>query len=81
MKDFFNQELAVGDTVLTSTPMGSGRGFMIGTVERFTPKKVVATRLKLKSSAYSNSSSFTCYPAELVKLDDRVVSMKILTDI
>lgn len=37
MKDFLNQDLAVGDHVIM---VGNGRNYRVGVVTKFTPKKV-----------------------------------------
>ena len=89
--DYFGQELEVGDSVIYGTTMSEGRGFNIGTVIKFTPKKVFVENplkkgrlwVKDKSKEYgghwvAGPEQSQCYPEQLCKVDPGLFTIKLL---
>jgi hypothetical protein len=59
MKDFLNQELAIGDHVILI--QDGYRSYDVGVIEKFTPKQI---RVKINSYLGSKMQ----YPVQLVKI-------------
>ena len=78
MVDFFENDLSVGDIVVTafSTAWGNGDLYEYCEVERFTEKAVVVSRLKLKKSSSKETRRVPAH--HLIKVDPAHYTMYIL---
>lgn len=77
-RDYFGQELDIGDYVITSKSMSS-RGFHLGVIERITDKKIHCREVVSRYAKYPDDlSNFQCYPEQAVKMDPEMVTLKIL---
>ena len=66
MKDFLNQDIAVGDHAILGTPTGQGRGFRVVQVVKFSPKMVQVTNPY--ATGYYAGRKTSVYPNQLVKI-------------
>ena len=92
MEDYFGQELNIGDSVIYGTTTNEGRGFNIGIVVKFTPKKVTVEDPMKKGMRWVRDPSQVsggfyaanqpilsqCYPEQLCKVDPELLTIKIL---
>lgn len=69
MKDFLNQELAVGDYVIM---IGYGKNYRVGVITKFTPKKV---RVKFYDSQWDMIQD----PQQLIKMYPEQLTWWVLT--
>jgi hypothetical protein len=75
--DFFGQELNIGDAVIYGTTMSQGRGFNLGEVIKFTPKKVTVRNI-LEPSWNGEPVENSVYPQELLKAEQEQVTLFLL---
>jgi hypothetical protein len=73
MKDFFGQELAVGDHVLIST--SGSRGFEVHTIVKFSPKMVQVD----KSTKWHPGRMMSVHPTCTVKISAEMMTWYTLT--
>jgi hypothetical protein len=76
-RDFFEQDLAVDDWVLFGTPMDKGRGFYVGKIVKFNPKKVLVKYDK-GARATGQTSETLLYSEEMFKIDEHLMMLYLL---